>query len=236
MNITMTREEIRELLGVNEQAMKQICKRNTLEQRLELKGYKLISKEKIGRNVIYEVEPYSANEWFVIQSKYHIRKDKLEDHSAYSSKRIETSDSMKLSRNRFIKDNELNVSGSTAKRWDDILVDEGAMQKDRVVYLKYILSEGTVYEITKEEYSDFWKSNYEYMYQMANNERRYENGTLAKDMYESNKDMYKAALWSKEDCMVVRYTSYKEAENTARILNAIRNKGTTSKPYSSIYR
>lgn len=234
MNITMTREEIRDLLNVSESAIKQICKRGKLEERLEMVGYRLSSKEKMGRNIIYELYPIDVDEWMLVQNKHHIRHDKLEDHSNYSYKRIESTSNMSSSRSKFIEDNDLNISGSTAKRWDEILIEEGAMKKDRVIYLKYILSSGEVYEISSDDYREFWKNNYEYTYQMANNERRYSNGSISEDVYENNKDMFKAALWSREDCMVVKYTSYSEAENTKRILGLIRNRGTTSKPYSII--
>lgn len=128
MNVTMTREEIRELLGVNEQALKQICKRNTLEQRLELVGFKLISKEKMGRNVFYQVEEIKIDKWAIIQNKYSIRKEKMEAHTRYCILRLLQFEYLGKNRVDFIRDNALNIPLSTAKRWDDVLVGLGAIQ------------------------------------------------------------------------------------------------------------
>ena len=55
MNITFTKSELLELLEINNDRYKYLVKTNQLEEKLTLKGYKIKTKYKKGRNTIFEL-------------------------------------------------------------------------------------------------------------------------------------------------------------------------------------
>ena len=150
----VTRQELRDLLEVNENTLKSIIKRGTLSQRIEQINYTLIGQCKIGRISVYEIEPIERDLWSELQSYYKIRK--REEHTKYSKHRLE--DGMSKSRSNIIKDTELNISPTTAKKFDEILVNENAIKKGPVAYRLLNKKTNELTEITREEYLQWWSS------------------------------------------------------------------------------
>lgn len=117
----MTRDEIRDALGVSEGGLKTIIKRNTLNDRLENVGLQLVNEYKSGRNTIYELNPLKLDYWDMIQNHYNVKK-KIEQ-TVYTCARLDGG--LGKSRASILKENDINISGNTAKRFDDILENEG---------------------------------------------------------------------------------------------------------------
>ena len=58
---TKTKDEICDILQVKKDNLRKIESKGKLEERLEHKGYKLISKEKKGRSYIYNVQEINSS-------------------------------------------------------------------------------------------------------------------------------------------------------------------------------
>ena len=129
MNVTMTREEVRSLLNVTENTFKSIVKEKKLEKRLKDKGLELVEKYKIGRNVVYELSPIELSYWQKVQSHYNVKKQC--EHDVYTIARL-TNKGLEKSRASIIRDNDIDISGKTAKKFDDILENEGIIVKDKI--------------------------------------------------------------------------------------------------------
>ena len=212
----MTREEIRDLLQVSENTMKAIVKRNKLQERLELNGYKLENTYKEGRSTVYELSAIDKNEWLQIQRKYSILKN--EEHNKYSAARIIDG---KSSRAKIIKDNDIHISNNTARRYDKILCKEDIMQYDKKVY--YLIDNKTneMTEITKDEYIDFWQNNLTAKNSIDQINKQLDN----KEISGKQADIYKHKILekvdNKEGCIAIKYDTYKQATNAIKILELI---------------
>lgn len=216
MLITMTREELRDMLQLTENTMKAVIRRGKLNDRLELNGYKLENTYKLGRNTVYELSIIDTNEWIAIQNKYHIKKKN--EHSKYSKARIENGNS---SRSKLIKDNNIHISEHSAREYDLILCKEDIMEYDKEVY--YLINKGTneMTEITKEEYNDFWYNNMTARNAINQINKQLDN----KEITGKQADVYKHKILEKVDneegSIAVKFCTYKQATNAIKILDLI---------------
>ena len=127
MLITITKTELLDLLEINNDRYKYLVKTNQLEEKLTLKGYKIKTKYKKGRNTIFELILIETDEIKIHQDKRSIRKK--DEYIEYVKERL--SDGLNKTRVdivKTIKDKKgLFVSESSAGRYDDILVEEGLL-------------------------------------------------------------------------------------------------------------
>ena len=204
------------MLDVTNNNLKYIIKNNKLGYRLELKGYKLEAQYKVGRNTVYELSKIDTNEWMEIQNKYNIKKKN--EHNKYSKARIENGNS---SRSKLIKDNNIHISGKTAKRYDTILCKEDIMEHDKEVYYLIDSKTNEMIEITEEEYKDFWHNNATVKNSIKQINRQLDN----KEITGKQADIYKHKILekvdNKEGCIAVKYDTYKQATNAIKILELI---------------
>ena len=212
----VTRQELRDLLEVSETALKSIVKRDKLSERIEQINYKLICQCKIGRSMVYELEPLEKDLWSELQKCYKIRKK--DEHTQYTLARLENFDK---SRSRIIKENKIEITCHTAKRYDDILVNENAMEVDGLVY--YMINKNTneMTKITEEEYKIFWKDNVVVKNALSDIKRRRSKFEISEDF--SDYSVYTVMNQIKDnDSIAIKFTSYKEAENAKHILELIK--------------
>ena len=216
MLITMTREELRDMLQLTENGIKTLVRRGKLDEKLRISGYKLENTYKIGRNTIYELSIIDTNEWMEIQNKYNIKKKN--EHNKYSKARIENGNS---SRSKLIKDNNIHISGKTAKRYDTILCKEDIMEHDKEVYYLIDSKTNVMTEITEEEYKDFWHNNMTAKNSIQQINKQLDN----KEITGKQADIYKHKILekvdNKEGCIAVKYDTYKQATNAIKILELI---------------
>lgn len=126
INATMTSDEICEILNTNKRNLKSIQARGKLEDRLIKAGYRLMKQLKEGRNNIYELEQITDITWNEYQTSRNISDNKKEDHTKYTEYRITSG--LKEPRTQVISESMSDISSRTAKRYDDILVDSGAIK------------------------------------------------------------------------------------------------------------
>ena len=218
MNITATREEICDMLDVTNNNLKYIIKNNKLGYRLELKGYKLEAQYKVGRNTVYELSKIDINEFKVIQNKHKIIKKK--ENEIYAKCRLLLEDGMKMSKRQIIRDNNINIDEHTAKRYDDMLIDEMAMKEDKMVYYRKD-QEGNIEEVTFEYYNNYWLEQAEAKKLISHMRKEVIDGKMSMDAYDVMSSNVYSSLERSKGYVVYKFMSYKEAENTKKICNML---------------
>ena len=218
MNITATREEICDMLDVTNNNLKYIIKNNKLGYRLELKGYKLEAQYKVGRNTVYELSKIDINEFKVIQNKHKIIKKK--ENEIYAKCRLLLEDGMKMSKRQIIRDNNINIDEHTAKRYDDMLIDEMAMKEDKMVYYRKD-QDGKIEEVTFEYYNNYWLEQAEAKKLISHMRKEVIDGKMSMDAYDVMSSNVYSSLEMSKGYVVYKFMSYKEAENTKKICNML---------------
>lgn len=120
----ITREQLRQILDVTENTLRTIIRRKKLNMRLNQLNYNLIDYYKVGRNSFYILEKKDTDIWLDLQSLYKIKSK--EEHLIYSKSRLLN---LNKSRNKIIQENNLTISPTTAKVFDDILEEQRIIQK-----------------------------------------------------------------------------------------------------------
>lgn len=215
----MTRGEVMDLLGVNNDRMKYLTKNGKLDAELCLHGYSISKTYKIGRNSVYDLKQVAIDEWDQYQSYRNIRKKT--EHTTYVESRL-TTGGMKKPRKSFIKELKSDISPDTAKRYDDMLVEDEVMIKDKAVYMLFDTNNETFQEISKEEYKQFWGDLGELKEQLAINKQRYNRHEITENTYDSNKTVWMTALGKEKGVIALKYDTYKEYTNTVRVLDMIK--------------
>ena len=216
MHITMTREELRELFKLSENGLKTLIKRDKLEERLYLNGYKLEKQYKEGRYTLYDLSIIDTNEWIKLQQKYNIRK--REEHTKYSKARIENGDS---SRNKLLKNYDIHISGKIAKEYDTILCKEDIMQLDKEVYYLIKKETGEMIEITNEEFKDFWHNNMTAKNAIEQVDKQLDSKAIPKAIGDIYKHKILEKLDNKEGYIAVTFKTYKQATQAQKFLDLI---------------
>lgn len=135
MNVTMMREEIQELLSVNNNRMKYLIKNNKLEYELNNIGYSIINKYKSGRNTVYELQTINIDEWEQYQHYMNIKKK--DEHTEYVEKRLSPI-GLASPRSKFLKDNNIGISESSAIRYDHMMLEESVIKLKEIITVKRI--------------------------------------------------------------------------------------------------
>ena len=230
--ITMTSNEICELLGVTKRNLKSIISRGKLEDRLIKCRYKLINTYKYGRNNIYELKKMDDITWDEYQICKNISNNKKEDHTKYTKQRITTG--LCDSRAKVISDSKSNISSSTAKKYDEMLVEDNVIEFDKTVYFIKNSKTNEWTEISKEGYKNFWSRCSEATYYLNENYRRFKSGEIPRSTYEDTAYAIKDGIANEQGEIALKFNTYKEAENTKRILDMIKNRYTNSKTYNTL--
>ena len=222
MNITFTKSELLELLGINNDRYNYLVKTNKLDHKLSLLGYKIENKFKDGRNMIFELSLVEIDDFEVYQDSKNIKNK--EEHLEYVEERLENG--MDKTRRSVVKTvNErtgMSLSESKAKRYDRMLLEDECMVKDGTVYLLFNPKTETFEEITKEGYKAFWRDNKECEYQLSHNHYRYTHNEISESTYENNRYMILNNLGNECGVIAMKFDTYKEYTNTLSILEMIK--------------
>lgn len=218
ITITVGKEELCDILQVSSNTLNSIIKRDTLHTRLLEVGYKLISIYKEGRYKAYDLGLINVSEWDKLQTKYKVKKK--EEHTEYTLVRLYN---LELPRAKLLRDNNIDISNTTAGRYDDILIEENAMQEDKQVYYK-TNKDGLWEEINEAYYKAFWTECREYKYIVSTYRCRLNKKEITQDTYDLVISNLYDTVERFKGYMVVRFKTYKEAENTKKILDMINSK------------
>ena len=214
----MTREELRDMLQLTENGIKTLVRRCKLDEKLRISGYKLENTYKVGRNTVYELSKIDINEFKVIQNKHKIIKKK--ENEIYAKCRLLLEDGMKMSKRQIIRDNNINIDEHTAKRYDDMLIDEMAMKEDKMVYYRKD-QEGNIEEVTFEYYNNYWLEQAEAKKLISHMRKEVIDGKMSMDAYDVMSSNVYSSLERSKGYVVYKFMSYKEAENTKKICNML---------------
>lgn len=223
MNITMSRTEIMERLNITNDRMKYLVNKNKLSNELLLIGFKLENTYKDGRNTIYEVSVKEIDEIEVYQADRNIKKK--DEHIIYVEERL-TEGGLKKPRRSFVrelkKEKDVDISESTARRFDNMLIEDECMIKDRKVYLFFNPFDEVFTEISEEEYKAFWRDCSECKYQLSHNHARYKRNEISETVYENNKYIIMNSLGKERGVVALKFDTYKEYTNTKTMLDMIK--------------
>lgn len=159
------RKQLSLLLNITKDNLVKLEKRNTLDKRLKSIGLKLIKVAKESKTYYY-VE----NTTIGIDKSLRIRKEEnFLEYFNIRSKEKPTS----------IKDIAVKskVNKNTIVKWDKKLMDNRVMSKDGFYYFKLDIGENEIIEISKDEYSSYWR-NANYVKALKRLQDRYINGDI----------------------------------------------------------
>lgn len=193
MNITMTTDEIVSLLNVSSGTFRNISSKGKVGERLLAIGYELIHQYKDGKFNVYEIRKLDNVTWSEIQAKHNIKDSNKNIHSKYSITRLK---SMDKSRKQVISDSDTNIAYTTAKRYDDILLQEKVMKiiGNKTIKTTTINAKNVVYRM--------FDNNGSIIYIGKSNELR--NRIYSHSMEEKEDD------WFDSQVTKIEYISFKE--------------------------
>lgn len=145
----VSRNELKNILGVNLNALKQIERRKTLDKRLLEKGYKLIRKYIQNNKTVYELQQCKTKQ--IINKIYNVKKaDNFIDYFNIRTKEEPNS----------IEDiaNKANINKNTVIKWDNTLQDKRIISKDGYYYFRLDKDQGQLIQVSQEEYKSFWRN------------------------------------------------------------------------------
>lgn len=210
----MTKDDLCEMLGVKKEGLKSIIKSNKLESRINDSGYgyRYIGSYKNGRNTIYELEHVSPDDiWRQIQNYYKVKD--YDKHTQYTTARI---DNLCKPRSTVLDISNIDISYKTAKRYDDILINENMIGEDKMVYVKHNLETKQFIEITEEDYIMFWKDNSVTKNAIGDVYRRKAKGELSDGM--ATYSIVELTQTSSVNGWVAyKFMSYKELEDAKKL-------------------
>ena len=155
---TINKKQLMDILGVKDRALTVIEQRNTLESRLDEKGYKLISKTKEGRSNIYEIEKINDSKKLLndITKVLFGTKDDYSfgDYFMYRLFNINKPITKEML-SKWCK-----VNRKTISRWDNKMELNNILSKDGYFYIamEFDKDKKPTYRITcKDEYSSYIK-------------------------------------------------------------------------------
>ena len=178
-----SKEDLACLLGVKKGTLINIEKNKQLEMRLEKKGYKLLGKEKAGRNVYYTLEQTNPEkEIYSNMVKYIFNAESEDKFADYFIVRTENDD-IPISKKDVAKATDLSVK--TVGRFDNKMLEAKIISKDKFFYfcIKRVKDEETdtfktvVTECGEEEHNNFWK-NTAYMKAFSDLQAKYTRGEI----------------------------------------------------------
>lgn len=151
----VTTKELSELLGIK--SIRQLSE-TQLKEKLRKLCYKLVKKEKRGRNVMYtlkyEEQDFDINEY--VEDEYKVKEGrKFVKHTKIRVDGIEKD----TPKTRKEISEEVGVTEMTINNYDKKLEEKEVIKKDGYYYICKIKKTGTQYLVDKEEYNHFWWVN-----------------------------------------------------------------------------
>lgn len=175
----LNKKELMDILGVNINGLKSIEQRGQLKKRLSDKGYKLISKSKEGRNMMYEVSKKEDNTELlhnIIQ--YVFGTTKYKEFISYFLYRINNLD--KPITQQQVAD-KVGVGIKTINKWDKLLVEHKILFKEGYWYIRRV--EDTECITDHWEYESY-RRNKVVIARECVIKNRYINGEITEAMYD----------------------------------------------------
>lgn len=173
----VSKNELKDILGISLEGLKTIEKRKQLKTRLNDLGYKFINKEKIKRNVYYELVQINENKELASNiCNYVFDTKNIDRFTDYFVERTEKSRLNIPASLEYISE-KINVNPSTVRRWDLKLLDKKIISNDGFFYFKLNKKEGAIEEVTKEEFNSFWRRR-EVLKHYNRLQNRYLNGEI----------------------------------------------------------
>ncbi|NRT73616.1 helix-turn-helix domain-containing protein [Clostridium beijerinckii] len=178
--IKATRQEIMEILGVTPRNLKEIEKKNQLQERLNANGYKFIEKVKKGRNYEYYMEIAENIDngvllKSVLENVFKVRK--YLSFSEYYTIRYVFAKAKWQGASQSAIAEKVGVSERTISNWDNILKEKGLIKQDGYYYYKKDMNTFEEHQICEEEYSSYWR-NKKYIKAMKSLQNRYDRGEI----------------------------------------------------------
>lgn len=145
----VSRNELKNILEVNLNALKQIERRKTLDKRLLDKGYRLVDKHIEGNKTIYELEVSDTKQ--LINKTYNVSKTNnfIDYFNIRTKEEPNTIEEIAT---------KANVNKKTVAKWDNTLQDKRIISKDGYYYFRLDKDEGEMIQVSMEEYKSFWKN------------------------------------------------------------------------------
>lgn len=225
MNITMTTDEIVSLLNVSSGTFRNISSKGKVGERLLAIGYELIHQYKDGKFNVYEIRKLDNVTWSEIQAKHNIKDSNKNIHSKYSITRLK---SMDKSRKQVISDSDTNIAYTTAKRYDDILLQEKVMKNRQQVYFLINMDTDTMTEISEFEYKTFWIDHKELNRQLKCYKLKREKYEISDDAYDYLVSKAYNSFGKSENEIAIKFMTYQQAENTMKILDELEKSNMSS--------
>lgn len=216
----MVREEVRDALGVSDECLKSIVKRKKLKDRLMEIGLELVCEYKQGRIVVYEVSPIELDYWDKVQNHYKVKKKT--EHTLYSNARLDGG--LKKSRATLLKESDIHISGDTARRYDDILENEGIIMKSDKVYMLYNKENDSFKEITEQEYIYFWREVKYCRELISSNRAKVNKYEISQDTYDFRVSKIVDMVGKEKGEIAIKFNTYEEVEDTKELLSLLKQK------------
>lgn len=207
-------KQLADFLGIRTATLKDYKCKGRLTEKLAEQGYKIVSEEKRGRSIFYVLEECESTLTPTEQLCKNVFHTDPEVFPQYYVKRTECNEYGRcnpISSRQLAA--ELDVSRNTITEWNKKLVDLGILVESGYVY--YEIDKNTLEkrEITKEEYTLYWKnkkSEDEFIYYEA----EFKAGRLSAEAYErllSRKELENKVIANKACFRIKRY--YLQQEN-----------------------
>lgn len=219
--ICFTREELIDLLQVNEETLKRIIARNKLSDRLKLIGFKLCREEKYGRNKVYYLQQVPLTEWETLQNYYRISEKYKTEHTEYSYARLRH---VEMSKKKVMSEANMGYDKNGKQRagnYDKILEAEQAIVKVDYEYAMYNKSTDSYEQIDENAYKNFWIEN---MMAKENKDmlrRKRSNYEISEDYYDRANCIIENQVISDNGKIAIKLVSYKEFTNYMSLLSKI---------------
>ena len=213
----LNKKEICNILNITLEALKKIEKNNKLETRLKEKGYKLISRYKEGRKVLYNIKQENkAQELYSNLIKYIYKTNKAQEFGRYFT--LRTKADIILNK-KDIAENS-TVSNRTVTKWDNILLKNDIISKDDFFYFCIEENQGNkiIRECSKEEYKNFFK-NKAYKEAFKNLQDKYINGEITLNELTLASAEVGAIMQALENKYYYRINKYKTNKNNKLYLD-----------------
>jgi len=145
----VSRNELKSILEVNLNALKQIERRNTLDSRLLEKGYILLNKYIENKKTMYQLEASKTKQ--IINKIYNVSKtNSFIDYFIIRTKEEpNTIDEIAI---------KVDVNKNTIAKWDKMLQDKRIIIRDGYYYFRLDKDVGELDQVSIEEYKSYWRN------------------------------------------------------------------------------
>lgn len=211
--LTLSTNEISELLGLKPSTFKKIKALGELEGRLKNIGFTLQREYKQGRNIIYEIAliNYSMTLGEVYRDIFNVKHPSFGD---YYQTRTSTAHEINSAEEIISKNDIAKKCGckrQTISEWDDKLIDLGIMESNGYVYVR--VYECSAELTTHEDYKNYQANLLAYKDNHRNAVRDYAKGNISKRQLDLLNSDYSTYMDSIKFNYVIRVKAFKLNES-----------------------